>query len=158
MRLSLQDNNLGEKQFIGITPPRAPRLQTLQAVVGSTAPTLIDFGVASHFPCQRPMGVSHGVAQVPQWRILGDYPLTNSQSKTWQAGVDGGLLGISEATTSASAVSTYLQDDWVRDWGALEKLTPLVSDAPDARIDTASTTQWGWSRTGSIRVEPQSDE
>ncbi|WP_288812115.1 arabinosyltransferase domain-containing protein [uncultured Gordonia sp.] len=158
MRLSLQDNNLGEKQFIGITPPRAPRLQTLQAVVGSTVPTLIDFGVASHFPCQRPMGVSHGVAQVPQWRILGDYPLTNSQSKTWQAGVDGGLLGISEATTSASAVSTYLQDDWVRDWGALEKLTPLVSDAPDARIDTAQTTQWGWSRAGSIRVEPQSDE
>ncbi len=64
------------------------------------------------------MGVSHGVAQVPQWRILGDYPLTNSQSKTWQAGgVDGGLLGVSEATTSARAVSTYLKDDWARDWG-----------------------------------------
>ncbi|MGV6991991.1 MULTISPECIES: arabinosyltransferase domain-containing protein [Gordonia] len=158
MRLSLQDNNLGDQQFIGITPPRAPQLQSLQEVVGSSAPTLIDFGVASHFPCQQPMGVSHGVAQVPQWRILGDYPLTNSQSKTWQAGVDGGLLGISEATTSARAVSTYLEDDWARDWGALEKLTPLVPGAPNAQIDTAQTTQWGWSRTGSIRVEPQSDE
>ncbi|WP_439031140.1 arabinosyltransferase domain-containing protein [Gordonia terrae] len=158
MRLSLQDNNLGDKQFIGITPPRAPRMQTLQDVVGSTAPTLVDFGVAAHFPCQRPLGISHGVAQVPQWRILGDYPLTNSQSKTWQAGVDGGLLGISEATTSAQAVSTYLKDDWVRDWGALERLTPLAPGAPGARIDTAQTTQWGWSRTGSIRVEPQSDE
>ncbi|WP_238420874.1 arabinosyltransferase domain-containing protein [Gordonia sp. 'Campus'] len=158
MRLSLQDNNLGDKQFIGITPPRAPRMQTLQEVVGSTAPTLVDFGVAAHFPCQRPLGISHGVAQVPQWRILGDYPLTNSQSKTWQAGVDGGLLGISEATTSAQAVSTYLRDDWVRDWGALERLTPLAPGAPGARIDTAETTQWGWSRTGSIRVEPQSDE
>ncbi|WP_376740534.1 arabinosyltransferase domain-containing protein [Gordonia paraffinivorans] len=158
MRLSLQDNNLGDKQFIVITPPRAPRLQTLQEVVGSTAPTLIDFGAASHFPCQNPMGVSRGVAQVPQWRILGDYPLTNSQSKTWQAGVDGGLLGVSEATTSARAVSTYLKDDWAREWGALEKLTPLVPDAPNAQIDTASTTEWGWSRAGSIRVEPESDE
>ncbi|MEO9329216.1 arabinosyltransferase domain-containing protein [Gordonia sp. B21] len=158
MRLVLQDNNLGDKQFIAITPPRAPRLQTLQEVVGTTAPTLIDFGVAAHFPCQKPMGVSHGVAQVPQWRILGDYPLTNSQSKTWQAGVDGGLLGISEATTSARAVSTYLKDDWVREWGALEKLTPLVPDAPNAHIDTSSTTEWGWSRAGSIRVEPESDD
>ncbi|MDY6809210.1 MAG: arabinosyltransferase domain-containing protein [Actinomycetota bacterium] len=158
MRLDLADNNLGQDQFIAVTPPRAPRLQTLQQVVGSQAPTLIDFIVAAHFPCQRPLRISNGVAEVPQWRIMGDYPFTNSQSKTWQAGADGGLLSISESTTSAQAVPTYLKDDWTREWGALERLTPLVPDAADVALDTTQSTQWGWSRTGSIRVEPQSDD
>ncbi len=133
-------------------------MQTLQQVVGSDAPTLIDFSAAAHFSCQRPLQVRHGVAEVPQWRILADYPTTNSQSKTWQAAADGGLLSVSESTTSALAVPTYLKDDWTRDWGALERLTPLVPDAPPARLSTGEVTQWGWSRTGSIRVEPQADE
>ncbi|WP_232016942.1 arabinosyltransferase domain-containing protein [Gordonia insulae] len=158
MRMVLQDNNLGQYQFIGITPPRAPQLQTLQQVVGSQAPTLIDFTVAAHFPCQQPLQVTNGVAQVPQWRILPDYPLANSQSKTWQAAADGGLLSISESTTSAEAVPTYLKDDWAREWGALERLTPLVDDAGTVAVNTSQTTQWGWSRTSSIRVEPQSDD
>ncbi|MFW0786231.1 arabinosyltransferase domain-containing protein [Gordonia sp. CPCC 206044] len=158
MRLSLLDNNLGQAQFIGITPPRAPALQTLQEVVGTQSPTLIDFTVAAHFPCQQPLRITNGVAQVPQWRILPDYPLANSQSKTWQAGADGGLLSISESTTSAQAVPTYLKDDWTREWGALERLTPFVDGAPTVRVNTTQTTQWGWSRTGSIRVEPQSDD
>ena len=158
MRMSLLDNNLGQYQFIGITPPRAPRLQTLQQVVGSQTPTLIDFMVAAHFPCQQPMRVTNGVAEIPPWRILPDYPFANSQSKTWQAGVDGGLLGISETTTAAQAVPTYLKDDWTREWGALERLSPLTPDAPSAQIQTSQTTRWGWSHDGSIRVEPQSDD
>ncbi|MEE4023919.1 arabinosyltransferase domain-containing protein [Gordonia sp. PKS22-38] len=158
MRLELADNNLGPDQFIAVTPPRAPRLQTLQEIVGTEAPTVIDFGVAAHFPCQRPLRITNGVAEVPRWRIMGDYPLTNSQSKTWQSGADGGLLSISESTTSAQAVPTYLRDDWTREWGALERLTPLEPDAADVRVDTSQTTRWGWSRTGSIRVEPQSDD
>ncbi|MGC4960604.1 arabinosyltransferase domain-containing protein [Gordonia sp. DT101] len=158
MRLSLLDNNLGPSQFIGITPPRAPRLRSLQDVVGSQSPTLIDFTVGAHFPCQRPLRVTNGVAEVPRWRILPDYPLANSQSKTWQSGADGGLLSISESTTSAQAVPTYLKDDWAREWGALERLTPLAENAGTAQVNTSQTTQWGWSRAGSIRVEPQSDD
>ncbi|GAA1482352.1 arabinosyltransferase EmbA [Gordonia sinesedis] len=158
MRLSLLDNNVGEKQFLAITPPRAPRLQTLQAVVGSSAPTLIDFPVAAHFPCQQPLRVRNGVAQIPQWRILPDYVQANAQSKTWQAAVDGGLLAISEGTTSAQTVPTYLADDWYQEWGALEKLTPLVPDAAPATVITDPQTRWGWSRTGSIRLEPKTDD
>ncbi|SKX74270.1 membrane indolylacetylinositol arabinosyltransferase embB [Mycobacteroides abscessus subsp. abscessus] len=114
--------------------------------------------VAAHFPCQQPMRVTNGVAEIPRWRILPDYPFANSQSKTWQAGVDGGLLGISETTTAAQAVPTYLKDDWTREWGALERLSPLTPDAPSAQLQTSQTTRWGWSHDGSIRVEPQSDD
>ncbi|NMO02969.1 arabinosyltransferase [Gordonia sp. TBRC 11910] len=155
-RILVVDNNLGPKQFVVVTPPRAPELVTLQKLVGSQAPALIDFTVAAHFPCQRPMAITHGVAQIPRWRILGDYVTTNSQSKTWQAASDGGLLGVSESTTSASTVPTYLSGDWHQDWGALERLTPLAPDAVPAKIQTAQRNQWGWSRTGSIRVEPDS--
>ncbi|GAB18781.1 putative arabinosyltransferase [Gordonia effusa NBRC 100432] len=156
-RIVVVDNNLGPKQFVAVTPLRAPRLVTVQELVGSTAPTLIDFTVASHFPCQRPLGITHGVAEIPRWRILGDFVTTTSQSKTWQAAVDGGLLSISESTTSASTVPTYLSRDWHQDWGALERLTPLVSEAVPAKIQTAQRSQWGWSRTGSIRVEPDTE-
>ncbi|GAC70935.1 putative arabinosyltransferase [Gordonia soli NBRC 108243] len=158
VRLVALDNNLGDKQFIGLTPPRAPQLQTLQQVVGSQTPTLIDFPVAAHFPCQQPMRVRNGVADVPQWRIQPDFVTANSQSKTWQAGVDGGLLGVSEAVTSARTVPTYLKDDWHQGWGVLEKLTPLVADAATVDVTTADRTRWGWSRAGSIRVEPDTDD
>lgn len=157
VRIVVVDNNLGPKQFVAVTPPRAPKLVTLQELVGSTAPTLVDFTVAAHFPCQRPMGITDGVAEIPRWRILGDYVTTASQSKTWEAGVDGGLLSISESTTSAATVPTYLADDWHQDWGALERLTPLAPDASPANIQTAQRNQWGWSRTGSIRVEPDTE-
>ncbi|GEE00422.1 putative arabinosyltransferase A [Gordonia spumicola] len=157
MRLHLADTNLGVWQFIGITPPRAPKLVTLQDMVGSTDPTLIDFSAASQFPCQRPMTFTHGVAQVPMWRIKPDFVTANSQSRTWMAAKAGGPLSIVESTTKQAAVPTYLRDDWHQDWGSLERLTPITPDAAIARVTTAPVTRWGWNRTGTIRLEqPQS--
>ena len=103
-------------------------------MVGENTPTLIDFSAAAHFPCQRPMQVRHGVAEVPRWRILPDYIVANSQSKTWQRGTDGGLLGISQATTTAQAVPTYLKDDWVRDWGAPRTADPVRARPAPAAV------------------------
>lgn len=157
-RIVVIDNNLGPRQFVAVTPPRAPVLETLQTVVGSDAPALIDFTGAAQFPCQRPLGISHGVAEIPQWRILPDFVSATSQSKTWQAAVDGGLLSISESTTTSVTVPSYLADDWHRDWGALEKLTPIAPNALPANISSSERKKWGWSRTGSIRVEPDTDD
>ncbi|MFT3660498.1 MAG: arabinosyltransferase domain-containing protein [Gordonia sp. (in: high G+C Gram-positive bacteria)] len=158
VRLVLDDTNLGPQQFIGITPPRAPRLQTLQEAVGSADPALIDFPIAAFFPCQRPMAFRHGVMEVPKWRILPDFVTLNMQSKTWMAASGGGLLAVSQATTEATVVPTYLKDDWHQDWGTLKKLAPLAPDAATARVTTRQVTQSGLSRAGSIRVEaPKND-
>ncbi|WYY09556.1 arabinosyltransferase domain-containing protein [Gordonia hydrophobica] len=154
MRLALADTNLGPMQFLAITPPRAPKLQTLQDVVGSHDPVLIDFPVAAWFPCQRPLAIRHGVAEVPAWRILPDYVTANSQSKTWMAAKSGGLLAIPEATTTQVTVPTYLNDDWRRAWGSLEKQTPLSPDAATARVQTQSIRTSGLTRGGANRVEP----
>lgn len=155
MRLQLEDTNLSGLQFLGITPPRAPKLQTLQSLVGAQAPVLIDFPVGAFFPCQHPLSVRHGVAQVPQWRIMPDYVTLNMQSKTWMSQNGGGLLSVSESTTRSTVIPTYLNDDWHQDWGTVEKLTPLAPDAAVAVVTTRQVTQSGLSRAGSIRVEPQ---
>jgi arabinosyltransferase A len=158
MRIVAVDNNVNPKQWLAVTPPRAPQLETLQEVVGSDSPTLIDLSAASQFPCQEPFSITDGVADIPQWRILPDRVTAASQSKTWQASDDGGVLAVPEALTRAGTVATYLKDDWYRDWGSLEKYTPLVPDAPAAVITTGTENKWGWSRTGSLRVVPQENE
>lgn len=158
MQIVAKDNNVNPKQWMAITPPRAPQLRTLQQVVGSKSPTLIDLSVGTQFPCQRPFGIDNGVAEIPQWRILPDRVTAMSQSKTWQASEDGGVLGVSESITNPDTVATYLKNDWFRAWGSLERLTPLEPDAPPATITTGTESKWGWARTGSLRVVPQSNE
>ena len=132
-------------------------LQTLQTVVGSTDPVLIDFAAGAVFPCQRPMTAHHGVFDLPQWRILPESWIANSQSKTWMATEDGGLLAPVEALTRPSTLATYLDDDWYREWGNLQRLTPLVPQARPADVQTGTSTTWGWSRPGPIRVVPEDD-
>ncbi|MBN0971066.1 arabinosyltransferase domain-containing protein [Gordonia hongkongensis] len=157
MRIVARDNNLDPDQWLAVTPPRAPVLQTLQTVVGSTDPVLIDFAAGAVFPCQRPMTAHHGVFDLPQWRILPESWIANSQSKTWMATEDGGLLAPVEALTRPSTLATYLDDDWYREWGNLQRLTPLVPQARPAEVQTGTSTTWGWSRPGPIRVVPEDD-
>lgn len=157
MRIVAEDNNLSPDQWVAFTPPRAPELRTLQEVVGSETPVLLDLSVGSQFPCQHPMSSRHGVSEVPQWRIVPDQTTTNSKSKTWQASVNGGILTTPEALTRASTVGTYLNNDWYRDWGGLQRLSPLMPDASPAVVTSGTTTRWGWTRPGAIRVVPQDD-
>ncbi|GAA1480066.1 arabinosyltransferase EmbA [Gordonia sinesedis] len=157
MRIVATDNNLDPDQWLAITPPRAPQLRTLQRVVGDTTPVLVDFTVGAAFPCQHPMDATNGISQIPRWRILPDPNIANAQSKTWMSGKDGGPLGVAEALTTASTMASYLENDWYRDWGNLQRLTPLEPDARPARIDTGIATRWGWSRPGALQVEPADD-
>ncbi|QMT01834.1 arabinosyltransferase domain-containing protein [Gordonia jinghuaiqii] len=157
LRIVAKDNNLDPDQWLAITPPRAPVLQTLQNVVGSTDPVLIDFAAGAVFPCQRPITAHDGIFDIPDWRILPESWIANSQSKTWMATDDGGLLTTVEALTRPSTVATYLDNDWYREWGNLQRLDPLVPQARPADVLTGSTTTYGWSRPGPIRVVPEDD-
>ena len=132
------DEKAAPGQWVALTPPRVPRLATLNEVVGDTDPVFIDWVVGLVFPCQRPMRVQHGVLEVPRWRIMPDAEATKKNSQTWMSGKSGGPLGISTGMLTATLVPSYLRNDWGRDWGGLQRFTEIVPAPPaDLTIGTA---------------------
>jgi arabinosyltransferase C len=145
VRLVATDDDLNPEHWIAVTPPRIPALRSLQDVVGSSDPVLLDWLVGMAFPCQRPFGHQNGVIEVPKWRILPDRFGAESNSPVMD-NVGGGPLGISELLFRSVTVPTYLKDDWFRDWGALQRLNPFYTGAEPARIDLGEATRSGlWS-------------
>lgn len=145
IRLVASDDDLAPQHWIAVTPPRIPRLRTLQEVVGSKDPVLLDWLVGLAFPCQRPFDHQYGVIEPPKWRILPDRFGAEANSPVMD-NVGGGPLGISELLFRASTVPSYLKDDWFRDWGALQRLIPFYPDARPARLELGTATRSGlWS-------------
>ncbi|OBI48579.1 arabinosyltransferase domain-containing protein [Mycobacterium sp. E796] len=155
-RIVAYDPNLSSEQWFSFTPPRVPVLQTLQQLIGSQAPVLMDIATAANFPCQRPFSEHLGVAELPQYRILPDHKQTASSSNGWEASETGGPFLITQAMLRTSTISTYLRGDWYRDWGSVEQFHALVpaDQAPVAVVDQGVTTVGGWSRPGPVRALP----
>jgi arabinosyltransferase A len=155
-RIVAYDPNLSSEQWFAFTPPRVPVLQTLQQLIGSHAPVLMDIATAANFPCQRPFSEHLGVAELPQYRILPDHKQTASSSNLWQASKSGGPFLFTQALLWTSTIPTFLRNDWYRDWGSVEQYHRLVSadQAPDAGIQQVVVTAYGWSRQGPIRALP----
>jgi arabinosyltransferase C len=145
VRLVATDDDLNPQHWIALTPPRIPQLRTLQDVVGTEDPVLLDWLVGLAFPCQRPYGHQYGVAEVPKWRILPDRFGAEANSPVMDY-LGGGPLGITELLVRATTVPSYLKDDWFRDWGALQQLTPWYPNAEPARLELGTATRSGlWS-------------
>lgn len=145
VRLVVTDDDLAPQHWIAVTPPRIPQLRTLQDVVGSTDPVLLDWLVGLAFPCQRPFGHQNGVIEAPKWRILPDRFGAEANSPVMDNN-GGGPLGITELLVQATTVPSYLKDDWFRDWGALQQLTPYYPDAQPAHLNLGFATHSGlWS-------------
>ncbi|SBS72748.1 putative arabinosyltransferase C [uncultured Mycobacterium sp.] len=145
IRLVATDDDLSPQHWIALTPPRIPKLRTLQDVVGSQDPVLLDWLVGLAFPCQRPFGHRYGVIEPPKWRIMPDRFGAEANSPVMD-NIGGGPLGISELLYRATSVPSYLRNDWFRDWGALQRLNPFYPDAQPARLDLGTATRSGlWS-------------
>lgn len=155
-RIVAYDPNLSSEQWFAFTPPRVPILQTLQRLIGSQTPVLMDIATAADFPCQRPYTEHLGVAELPQYRILPDHKQTAASSNGWQASETGGPFLITQALLRTSTIATYLRGDWYRDWGSIEQYYRLVpaDQAPEAAIEQGVITVPGWSRQGPIRALP----
>ena len=100
VRVVANDEDLAPQHWIAVTPPRIPRLRTLQDVVGSTEPVLLDWLVGLAFPCQRPFGHQNGVDEVPKWRILPDRFGAEANSPVMDKN-GGGPLGVTELLVRA---------------------------------------------------------
>lgn len=150
IRLVADDEDLAPQHWIALTPPRIPRLRTLQDVVGSHDPVFLDWLVGLAFPCQRPFGHQNGVDETPKWRILPDRFGAEANSPVMDNN-GGGPLGVTELLVKATTVASYLKDDWSRDWGALQRLTPYYPNAQPARLQLGTATRSGLWNPGPLR-------
>ncbi|APA96839.1 putative arabinosyltransferase B [Nocardia seriolae] len=152
IRLVATSDDPTGKQWIAVTPPRLPHLATLDSVVGHTDPVLTDFHVGLAFPCQHPLDHRDGIAQQPIWRILPD-KLNSQVSETWQGSSGGGPIGWTTLLLKSQTLPTYLNHDWTRDWGELQRLTPYI-DAPTPQLAVRVETRWGWTEDTPINATP----
>ena len=153
VRLVAEDLSLTPEDWIAVTPPRVPELRSVQEYVGSSQPVLLDWAVGLAFPCQHPMLHVNGVTEIPKFRITPDYNAKKQDTDTWEDGVNGGLLGITDLLLRAHVMSTYLSRDWGRDWGSLRKFE-TIADAHPAQLDLGTATRSGWWSPGEIRIKP----
>ncbi|WP_336085972.1 arabinosyltransferase domain-containing protein [Nocardia sp. SSK8] len=152
VRLVAADKDLGPDQWLAVTPPRMPRTTTLNALVGRESPVLLDWAVGLHFPCQNHLPTYNGIAELPEYRILPD---RNGATITnlWQGHDGGGPLGWTQLLFTARTLPTYLNNDWDRDWGSLERYLPLDPTAGRAHVDVRSGNRWGtWTPGPTITV------
>lgn len=151
IRLVLADNDRDSDQWLAITPPRVPRTQTLNEVVGRDAPVMLDWEVGFNFPCQHPFDHRLGVAEVPQYRVLPDRSgavITNA----WQDHFGGGPLGWIDIVASARTIPSYLDGDWDRDWGSIEQYIPYDETAQAAQITAEEVQRSGLWTPGPIKT------
>ncbi|OBF55694.1 arabinosyltransferase [Mycobacterium sp. 852002-50816_SCH5313054-b] len=150
IRLVADDEDLAPQHWIALTPPRIPQLRTLQDVVGSRDPVFLDWLVGLAFPCQRPFGHQNGVDETPKWRILPDRFGAEANSPVMDNN-GGGPLGVTELLAKATTIATYLKDDWSRDWGSLQRLTPYYPNAQPAELQLGIATRSGLWNPGPLR-------
>ena len=153
VRLVVHDISLATDKWIAVTPPRVPQLHTLNQVVGTTDPVLIDWSVGLAFPCQRPFNHRNGIAEQPKWRILPNGPNVES-ANAWEDRFGGGPLGWIDLLYYAENVPTYLNHDWMQDWGALQRFIPRDPNALPATVTVTHKEVNGLHTPGTMRDTP----
>ncbi|GAA4393108.1 arabinosyltransferase domain-containing protein [Tsukamurella soli] len=145
MRIRATVTSPSAHDWVAYTPPRVPHLEPLGKLVGRDA-VLIDWGAGIAFPCQRQWTEFGGIAEQPKWRIQPERDLAVAATTTWEGGSAGGPLGWTLMSGKPDTVATYLDSDWSREWGALERYIPYVPDATPAHAELGSVTRSGmWS-------------
>ncbi|QNH96828.1 arabinosyltransferase [Corynebacterium anserum] len=154
IRIVADDTNLTPDQWLALTPPRAPKMDTLNDVIGSEKPGLLDWPVGLQFPCQRTYDHNSGVTEVAQFRISSDHSSRRDHGEVMGYN-GGGSLGLVQMTSRAMEMSTYLRDDWQRDWGVLDYLEPYTVSTGEkpktVELQEHETTETGFYYPGPMR-------
>ncbi|WP_338856527.1 arabinosyltransferase domain-containing protein [Gordonia hongkongensis] len=151
VRVLAEDTSTLRDQWLAVTPPRVSSMVTLNSLVGSEDPVLIDWEAGLAFPCQRPAQVKYGVLETPEWRISPDREGERVNSQRWMAGDSGGPLGIIENELRPRVYPSYLRNDWAKDWGMLQSLTPILPQT-DAELTITTDTHHGLWTPGPMRA------
>ena len=123
-------------QWVALTPPRVPKLATLNDVVGSTDPVFIDWVVGWCSPAN-----ARCACRTASWKCPsgGSCPTPRPPRRTARPGcrASPAALGISTGLLTPTLVPTYLRNNWGRDWGGLQRFTEIVPAPPADSLGTA---------------------
>ena len=161
VRLVAVDDSTDEDDWIAFTPPRAPELDTINSQFSSETPALLDWSVALQFPCQRTFNHYAGVTEIPEYRILPDAAAQSSLTD-FQSFSGGGAMSTAEAVNYSYEIPSYLDNDWTRDWGAVEKYelrTNSQGQSPaDAEINHETVSRPGWWQESQMKIRPEGSD
>ena len=73
-------------------------------------------------------------------------------TSAWQDHYGGGPLGWIDLLLTAQTIPSYLDNDWARDWGSIEKYTPIDPSAVPAQVDEATVQRSGTWNPGSMTM------
>ena len=161
VRLVATDDSTDEEDWLAFTPPRVPELDTINNQFSKDTPALLDWAVALQFPCQRTFDHFAGVTEIPEYRILPDSSAQTSLTD-FQSFSGGGAMSTAEAVNYSYEIPSYLNNDWARDWGAIEKYelrTDSQGNAPvPAEIDYEDITRSGLWKDSEMKIRPEGEE
>ena len=161
VRLVAVDDSTDEDSWLAFTPPRVPELVSLNSQFDSSIPGLLDWSTAFQFPCQRTFDHFAGVTEIPEYRILPDAAAQNSLTD-FQSFSGGGAMATAEAVNYSYEIPSYLEGDWARDWGAIQKYELRTNSAgvtPDpAEIDYEELTRTGWWQNSEMKIRKEGED
>ncbi|WP_284783320.1 arabinosyltransferase domain-containing protein [Corynebacterium rhinophilum] len=161
VRLVAEDDFTDEDDWLAFTPPRVPELDTINNQFPAEKPALLDWSVALQFPCQRTFDHYAGVTEIPEYRILPDAAAQTSLTD-FQSFSGGGAMSTAEAVNYSYEIPSYLNNDWARDWGAIEKYelrTDSQGNTPaKAEIDYEDVTRSGLWKESEMKIRPEGEQ
>lgn len=161
VRLVAVDDSTDEDSWLAFTPPRVPELTSLNSQFDSSIPGLLDWSTAFQFPCQRTFDHFAGVTEIPEYRILPDAPAQTSLTD-FQSFSGGGAMATAEAVNYSYEIPSYLDGDWARDWGAIQKYELRTNSAgvtPDpADINYEEITRTGWWQNSEMKIRKEGED
>jgi len=161
VRLVAVDDSTDEDSWLAFTPPRVPELTSLNSQFDSSIPGLLDWSTAFQFPCQRTFDHFAGVTEIPEYRILPDAPAQTSLTD-FQSFSGGGAMATAEAVNYSYEIPSYLDGDWARDWGAIQKYelrTNSTGTTPDpADINYEEVTRTGWWQNSEMKIRKEGED
>lgn len=128
VRLVVTTNELGYGNWMALTAPRVPVLESMTNFIGKQ-PTFMEWPTALVHPCLQPFDSRDGIAQMPKYRVAAssDFAATG---ELWSAPDGGGPFGWLSVAATERTLPTYLKGDLNRDWGTLYEIDPYTPAAP----------------------------
>ncbi|MBA8827477.1 arabinosyltransferase C [Saccharopolyspora lacisalsi] len=143
IRVVAVDQSLGSDGWLSVSAPRVPRLTNMTEFIGD-APTFVEWTAAFQHPCLEVPSISHGIAEMPRFRVTAGGTL-RSIGQGWSSPDAGGPFGWLSVTTSMRTLPTYLEGNIHRDWGTLYAVDPYAPRAlpAQAAMNIRKETHWG---------------